>query len=301
MSPLGRVFDVSKGCVHDGPGLRTVVFLKGCALGCPWCHNLEGTSHRPQIAYDAALCIRCGRCVEACPRNPGAWALDGTDAWRDGCDLAGRCVEVCPSGARRKVGRELSVEELVREVLVDADFFRGTGGGVTFSGGEPLLQADFVFACAAELATRNVHVAVQTAGLWPRRHVAELAERADLVLFDLKHCDAAAITRVMGVDGRAILENLDALLATDVELELCVTLVPGFNSGRDELEAIARWLRQRPRVPAVKLQPFHRLASGKAALYGTRYPHADTTPPGDAELEAAARLLREHGLPVVAG
>jgi pyruvate formate lyase activating enzyme len=221
----GRVFDVSKGCVHDGPGLRTVVFLKGCALGCAWCHNLEGTSPRTQVARDPALCIACARCVDACPRNPGAWALHGSDAWRDGCEACGQCVEACPSGARTRVGRELSVEELVREVAVDADFFQGTGGGVTFSGGEPMLQADFVFACADRLSAERIHVAVETAGLWPTRHAPTLAERADLVLFDLKHCDTDTLERKMGVDCRPILDNLEALLATDVQLELRVTLV----------------------------------------------------------------------------
>ena len=298
MTLSGRVFDVSKGCVHDGPGLRTVVFLKGCALGCPWCHNLEGTAHQPEVAFDAALCIRCGRCVEACDRNPGSWSLDVSDAWRSECDAGGRCVDACPSGARRLVGRDLTVEELVREVAVDADFFAGTGGGVTFSGGEPMLQADFVFACAARLSAERIHVAVETAGLWPRRHAATLADRADLVLFDLKHCDTDAIERVMGVDGRSILDNLDALLASGVELELRVTLVPGFNTGKGDLEAIARWLGQRERVPSVTLQPFHRLAAGKAGLYGVPYTYADAAPSSDVELDAAARLLRERGVQV---
>lgn len=298
MTLKGRVFDISKGCVHDGPGLRTVVFLKGCALGCPWCHNLEGIAHAPQVGRDASSCIRCGRCVDACPRNPGAWQLDETEAWRDGCDACGRCVEVCPPAARRSAGRELSVQELVREVGADADFFAGTGGGVTFSGGEPLLQAEFLFECAAELAVQNVHVAVETAGLFPSRHVATLAERVDLVLFDLKHADLGAIRRATGVDARAVHENLAALLASDVELELRVTLVPGFNDSPADLASIARFLLEQARVLSVRLQPFHRLAVGKAELYGEAYAFADAAPTSDAELAAAAAVLREHGLSV---
>ncbi|MBK8998062.1 MAG: glycyl-radical enzyme activating protein [Myxococcales bacterium] len=296
MTLTGRVFDISKGCVHDGPGLRTVVFLKGCSLGCPWCHNLEGTSRAPEIAHAPAECIRCGRCVDACPRNPGAWRLDGAEAWRDGCDACGRCVEVCPPAARRTAGRDLSVDELLREVGGDADFFQGTGGGVTFSGGEPLLQAEFLFECAARLSARNVHVAVETAGLFPRRHVATLAERVDLVLFDLKHGDPEAIRRATGVDARPIHENLQALAASDVEVELRVTLVPGFNTGHEDLVATARFLSEKTGVRTLKLQPFHRLAVGKAELYGTRYPYADAAPTSDVELEAAAAVFRAHGL-----
>lgn len=296
MTVRGRIFDVSKGCVHDGPGLRTVVFLKGCALGCTWCHNPEGRAHGAGIAFDTARCIRCGRCVEACPQNPGAWSLDEPDAWRERCDACGRCVEVCPSGARRLVGREVTVEELVSEVAVDADFFAGTGGGVTFSGGEPMLQADFVLECAAGLAAENIHVAVETAGLWPSRHVPLLAERADLVLFDLKHGDPDTLRRRLGVDAISILENLEALLARDVEIELRVTLVPGFNTGEEDLGAIARFLRGMPRVPEVALQPFHRLAAGKAGLYGASYAYAGVAPPSEAELEKAARMLEGEGV-----
>lgn len=296
MTLLGRVFDVSKGCVHDGPGLRTVVFLKGCALGCPWCHNPEGLERRAKIAFDPARCIRCGRCVEACPNNPGTWSLEEQDAWRERCDACGRCVEVCPSGARRLVGREVTVDELVREVAVDADFFAGTGGGVTFSGGEPLGQADFVFECAKRFAADGIHVAVETAGLWPSRHVPLLAERADLVLFDLKHGDPDVLRERLGLDASSILDNLAALLATDVELELRLTLVPGFNTGVQDLGAIASVLRRMPRVPGVTLQPFHRLAAGKAALHGAPYAYADVAPPSDAELETAARLLEDEGV-----
>ncbi len=196
------------------------------------------------------------------------------------------------------VGRDPSAEELVKEVLADADFFAGTGGGVTFSGGEPMLQADFLFECAAMLRAEDVHVAVETAGLFPSRHVPELARRADRVLFDLKHCDPEKLRRAMGVDCAALLDTLDALLAADVEIELRVTVVPGFNADRDDLGAIARWLRRRTRVPPVTLQPFHRLAAAKAALHGFSYPHAGVRPPSDAALGEAARVLEAHGVRV---
>ena len=160
----GLVFDISRACYEDGPGLRTVVFLKGCPLDCPWCHNLEGKSFAPEIAFAAASCIACGECRKACPRGirPDEWKN-----WREGCRACGKCAEACPARARILAGREFGVEELIREAARDEDFFRGTGGGVTFSGGEPLAQPEFVLAAARALRGKKIHVAVETSGFWP--------------------------------------------------------------------------------------------------------------------------------------
>lgn len=295
-TPSGRVFDISRGCVDDGPGLRTVVFLKGCSLGCPWCHNPEGLSPRPQVGYDETRCIHCGRCAEACPRS---WSLEEPDAWRAGCLACGRCVDACPSGARRLVGRGYEPAELVRQVLEDRDFFAGTGGGVTFSGGEPLLQAEFLFACAERLSAEGVHVAVETAGLWPGRLLPALVDKVDLILFDLKHCEPDKLRETLGCDCTVVLENLDALLQREVELELRLTLVPGFNAAAEDLLALARWLRGRRRIPPVRLQSFHRLAAAKARLYDASYPFADVPPISRCEIAAAAELLQDHAVPVM--
>jgi pyruvate formate lyase activating enzyme len=190
----------------------------------------------------------------------------------------------------------VTVEQLVREVKEDLDFFKGTGGGVTFSGGEPMAQADFVMECAARFAEEQIHVAVETAGCFPSGQVPQLAERADLVLFDLKHTDGGKLSSVLGVDGRSILGNLDALLVSRVALELRLTLIPGFNTSPEELRILARWLCDRPRAPAVTLHPFDRLAAAKARLYGAAYAYAGLQPMGDRDLEAAAKRLEDHGV-----
>jgi pyruvate formate lyase activating enzyme len=293
----GCVFDISRCCVDDGPGLRTVVFLKGCNLGCPWCHNPEGLSREPWIGHDVARCIHCGRCVEACSRS---WSIDEPDTWRPGCVAGGQCVQACPSGARRLVGREITPEDLVRQLLEDRDFFDGTGGGVTFSGGEPLLQADFLFDCADRLGREGVHVAVETAGLWSSRLIPGLVAAADLILFDLKHVDTARLEHATGTECGRILGNLTRLLEdAGANLELRVTLVPGFNADPDDLVALAQWLVDRRRVPPVRLQGFHRLASSKTRLYAVPYAFADVEPVSDGELAAAARLLEDHGVSVI--
>jgi len=284
--------------VEDGPGLRTVVFLKGCNLGCPWCHNPEGRSRRPEIGYERTRCIACGACAETCLRE---WSLDSPEAWRRGCTACGRCAATCPTGARRLVGTDYEPDALVAELIEDRDFFTGTGGGVTFSGGEPLLQPEFVLDCAARLAVEQIHVAVETAGLWPARLVAPVAAAADLVLFDLKHCDPDALVKVMSKDCHPLLDNLDALLAhTDLEIEIRVTLVPGFNASEADLGCIADWLGARPRMAPVRVQPFHRMAAAKASLYAVEYPFAAVPPLPEQAVRDAAAFLAGRGLPVIA-
>jgi pyruvate formate lyase activating enzyme len=164
MGDRGIVFDISKGCVEDGPGLRTVVFLKGCRLDCPWCHNPEGKSFEPRIAFHGASCIGCGLCRKACPRT---WPTSPPDAWRSGCSACGRCAAACPSKARRLVGTAMEPRELAPLVTDDIDFLQGTGGGITFSGGEPLAQPRFLMAAARVLRKRGLHLAVETSGYFP--------------------------------------------------------------------------------------------------------------------------------------
>ena len=262
----GTVFDVSRGCFEDGPGLRTTVFLKGCNLDCPWCHNLEGKRFEPQFAFDASRCIGCGTC------ETGE-------------------IEDCPPLARRKVGREYSVDALVEALTADADFFAGTGGGVTLSGGEPMAQPDFAMDVARALREKKgVHVALETSGFFPKRLAPRIAEHFDLVLFDLKHVNRARCRKILGKDyvPRA-LANLEALLEAGTEVRIRVTLVPGFNDSEADLAAIAK--RLAPLGAPVQVQPFHRLATSKAPLYGAAYAYAGSAPTSKAQLEQASAIF----------
>jgi pyruvate formate lyase activating enzyme len=263
------VFDISRGCFEDGPGLRTTVFLKGCNLDCPWCHNLEGKRFEPETAFDASRCIGCGGCENG-------------------------SVEDCPPMARRIVGREYSVDELVEAVLQDADFFAGTGGGATLSGGEPMAQPEFALALARALREAGVHVALETSGFFAKRLAPRVAEHFDLVLLDLKHVDRAKCRRVLGKDyAPRALANLEALLEVGTEVQIRITLAPGFNDSDADLEAMAKRLaplRESPRA-TVRVQPFHRLATSKAPLYGTSYAYAGFPPTSAARLELAERCF----------
>jgi pyruvate formate lyase activating enzyme len=289
----GRVFDISRGCVDDGPGYRTVVFLKGCALGCPWCHNPEGKSFDVEIACDASRCIGCQACLKQCPRT---WPKKTGAAWRTNCIACGRCVAVCPTGARRLAGRTFAVDELVATVVEDADFFRGTGGGVTFSGGEPLAQAEFLFACAERLRRQGVHVALETSGFWPVELANTVAEAFDLILLDLKHANSEKFFQATGQDNCAILKNLETMLALAPAVEIRLTLIPGFNDSVADLAAIAKFLRSLPGQTRVTLLPFHRLAASKERTFNCKYEYADTQPMDRSQLAAITEILGEQGI-----
>ena len=282
---MGRIFDISRACVDDGPGLRTTVFFKGCHLTCPWCHNLEGKSFDPEIAFDQTKCISCGKCEETCQRT---WMKD---AWRDGCTACGKCTETCPSGARRLVGQEMTADELVREVSTDLDFYAGTGGGVTFSGGEPLAQPDFLFSCASKLKDAGVHLAVETSGYWPAKFIEKISKTFDLVLFDLKHVDLNKCKQSLGTGSKNALSNLKTILESQLPIEVRITLIPGFNDSEADLTAMADFLNNGTRKPEVLLQPFHRLAVSKQGLFDRLYPCADFTPTTPERLKQATQFF----------
>lgn len=296
MPLTGKIFDISRACVEDGPGIRTVVFLKGCALSCPWCHNPEGISFDPEIGFDAARCIGCETCLEICPRGR---EVASSESWRTGCLACGRCAEVCPARARRLAGRIYGVEELVEAVMTDADFFAGTGGGVTFSGGEPLAQPDFMIACARELRHQGIHVAVETAGFWPETLAVQVKQSVDLILFDLKHVDSKKFRDFVGREQDRILANLKTILAGPGRVEVRITLIPGFNDTPEDQRKIACWLTANDLVPPVTLIPFHRLGAAKQELFGRPNPYSGTAALPRECMAEAEETLRKEGIEIL--
>lgn len=297
----GSVFNLQRCSVHDGPGIRTTVFLKGCPLSCAWCHNPEGIDPEPELMLHAERCLACGACRESCPLPVGGAAPVGA-AWDPvRCRRCGSCVAACPAGARELAGRSYHAPELVDLLERDRPFFEASGGGVTFSGGEPLSQPSFLAECLRRCRSRGLHTAVDTCGSAARDTMLEVARLTDLVLFDLKLMDREAHRRYTGGDNRMILDNLRALSAEGTEVWVRLPLVPGVNDGAANLDAAGAFLGSLPRRHRVFVLPYHGLAAGKTARLAGRAARPRFRTPDAEALETARERLASFGLEVTVG
>jgi len=297
----GLVFNIQKYSVHDGPGIRTTVFLKGCPLHCPWCHNPEGISRRREIVVLESRCLGCGQCRLACRYGtviPGEGALP---ARSEVCELCGACVEACPTQARQIVGQELSVSQVLETVLQDQIFYEDSGGGVTFSGGEPLSQPDFLRGLLEACRGRGVRTAVDTCGLAQVEDLLAVAELTDLFLYDFKFMDDAKHRHYTGVSNGLILENLQALGRSHARIWLRVPIIPGINDDPADLEAAARLAAGIPGVQQVNLLPFHRTGLPKSLRLGQESGLAEVQPPSAEAMNRAAGIFTRAGLVVKQG
>ena len=259
----GLIFNIQRFSIHDGPGIRTTVFMKGCSLSCLWCHNPESISGKAQVQFYQQKCIGCGACLAVCP-HAGA---DPAAIERTLCTACGRCCDACPAQARTMAGKFYTPESCCEVVLRDRDFYRSSGGGATFSGGEPLLQADFVAACFELLAREGVSPAVDTAGCVPWSAFEKVIKYRPLFLFDLKHPDEAAHRQATGASNNTIFNNLRMLAETGCEIWIRIPLIPGFNDSPECVAAFAEMIKTAG-VSHVDLMPMHRLGSSKYASLG---------------------------------
>jgi len=294
----GTIFDIKHYAVHDGPGIRATVFMKGCPLSCWWCHNPESQSPQPVLFYRREACVGCGSCVSVCPED--ALRLVDGGVLRDDsrCTLCGACANACPAEALECIGRIVSADEVVREVERDRLFFDESGGGVTFSGGEPLAQPDFLLEMLRLCGRMELHRAVDTSGYASEDVLRRVAEHVDLFLYDLKVMDPEAHRGYTGVDNECVRDNLRLLAELAVPTEVRVPIIPGITDAEDNLDAIGRFLASLPRVPDVTLLPHHRIAMDKFARFGMTCRMPDVERPSCEELDAAAERLRAVGLTV---
>ncbi len=298
----GIVFDVKKYSIHDGPGIRTTFFLKGCPLSCWWCHNPESQSGLPAVSYRPERCIGCGACARSCPRGAIAPTPEGFAADPAKCDGCGACADACPSGARELCGRSWTPERVLGEAEKDRPFYDESGGGVTFSGGEPLMQPEFLTECLDRLGAVDLHRAVDTSGFADPRILRDVAERADLFLYDLKHMDPEKHRLYTGVDNSLILENLIALSRGGARVWIRIPLIPGVNDDPENLDATARFVAGLPRrVEQVSLLPYHASGRSKFARWGMEDRLGDLLPPTEHQLRASAGRIERYGLPVRIG
>ena len=291
----GRVFNIQRYSLHDGPGIRTVVFLKGCPLHCVWCCNPESIEMKPHITFNKDKCIGDGRCIEVCPTD----ARDAEGYHVEICNLCGKCVEVCPTGALELLGREMSVDEVVEEVEKDRLFYESSGGGATLSGGEVLMQRGFALEILKELRGRMLHTAIETTGFAPWKQVKEIAEACDLVLYDLKHMDSKMHKKYTGVPNDLILENAVLLAKEKKDLIFRIPLIGGVNTDMQNIGLLAQFVVQTG-VREVHLLPYHRLGESKYAKLGREYGCVGFTPDKD-EIEEIRTVFETHNLMVMIG
>lgn len=289
------MFDIRRFSVHDGPGIRTTVFLKGCPLRCSWCHNPEGLSAAPEVVWRGERCTRCGTCIATCPEEALAWNGDGPVLDGARCTLCGDCAAVCYADAREVLGRTMSVPEVISEVERDRPFYEQSGGGVTFSGGEPLAQPAFLAEALHSCRLREIHTVLDTSGYAPWAALDALRTDVDLFLYDVKLVDDHRHRDVTGVSNATILENLARLAAAGHEIVLRLPLIPGVNDDEDNLRDTAT-LAAALGVARVDVLPFHRLGSDKYARLGRDALMPDTAPPPDHRVAGVVALLHGFGL-----
>ena len=302
--PSGTIFDIKRFAVHDGPGIRTTVFFKGCPLRCLWCHNPESIKIQRQIVFFENKCIGCGECFKRCPNGAVEATPEGRKYHRDKCTLCGTCVEYCYAEATVMQGKIVSVEEVIEEVKKDIPFYENSGGGVTLSGGEPTMQSEFCIAILRESQKACMHTTLDTSGYVKWETLSRILEYVDLVLYDLKHMDPAKHKEYTGLSNELILSNLRKLDELDIPIEIRMPMIPGLNDSADDLSAASQFLSEMKNIQRVKLLPYHRLGEGKYERLDMEYELKGIEPPDKGRMEHLTEFMKSrvpHKIPIVSG
>lgn len=270
------VFDLQRFALHDGPGIRTTVFLKGCPLDCLWCHNPESKKRTPQLGINTKKCSNCGKCVRICQRSVHNIDVEGKHSIKyENCIGCGQCVDYCRNEALKIYGYKIAAEEILKIVMKDQDFYKRSGGGLTVSGGEPMMQFLVLLGFLKQAKAAGLHICLDTCGYAPQKNYEEIAKYVDLFLFDYKITDADMHKYYTGVDNRLILSNLDYLCTHENQVFLRCPIIPGINDNDEHYKAIVELSKKYDAIEQVNLMTYHDMAKGKAEQIGIKYPLAD--------------------------
>lgn len=297
----GVLFDIKKYAIHDGPGIRTTVFFKGCPLRCSWCHNPESWDPRPELMVRPVRCVRCGRCVEVCPNQANELQENRIERDPGRCRVCGACIEACPADGREIVGREITAGQVLRDIEKDAVFYDQSGGGVTFSGGEPLLQPDFLTALLTLCKSRGFHTAVDTSCYAGAEIISQIADLADLFLCDLKHMDPEKHREFTGQDNVLILDNLRLIGGLAREMIIRIPIIPGFNDRAEDIESIGTFIKSLKIVKQIDLLPYNSGGTAKAERLGKGQEVLKTVRPDDQQIRKFSEILEAMDFQVKTG
>ena len=296
------IFNIQRFSLNDGPGIRTVVFIKGCPLNCLWCHNPESKARVPEIMYSSEKCVLCGRCAKVC--HTGAQRIeDGEHIFkRELCEACGKCAEVCPTDALDVCGREMTATEALSEVLKDRIFYETSGGGVTLSGGEPLYSFDFSLELLKLCKENGIHTAIETSGAVSEEKIKKIAEYTDLFLFDYKLTDKKEHKEYTGVENSLILSNLRLLDALFKKIVLRCPIIPGINDTEEHFKSIGELAESLSMIESIDVEPYHPLGESKAERLGVDYPLLGKGfPPRESVLEWINTISKYTKKPVKQG
>jgi pyruvate formate lyase activating enzyme len=295
----GLIFNIQHFSVNDGPGIRTTVFMKGCNLRCFWCHNPESVSVKPDLQFFAARCIGCGECVKSCPEAVGG----KTALFTQRCTVCGECADVCYTEALEITGKYYEADELADLLLKDKDMLQKYGG-VTFSGGEPLLQTDFLLEVMKILKSNGIHIAVESAMNVTPETVKKILPYTDLFLCDIKNTDADSHKSGTGVGNERILDNISKIIAfcaetNSVEMIIRIPVIPSFNADADSIKNIGRFVRCLPSAHKIELLPFHNMCKGKYDSLGLDFLAKDLKEPSPETIDSFGEILSDIGITLV--
>ncbi len=298
----GTLFDIKRYAVHDGPGIRTTLFFKGCPLHCWWCHNPEGISPKQELFLKPSRCLEeCRLCLTVCPEQALSKSGDRIQVDKKKCRISGICAETCPTGALELVGKTWTVEQVMQEILKDRIFYERSGGGVTFSGGEPLQQPEFLAALLTQCKELGLHTVVDTSGQTAFQNLDSIKDQVDLFFYDLKLMDAEKHSKMTGVSNELILENLRRLSQAGSRIRIRIPLVPGVNEDIPHIRQVAQFLSSLPGIQDISLLPYHALGSSKYKNLEVPYFNPAASPPAAALVAEVRSELESQGFKVRIG